>query len=60
MRWRWLYLTGKWLLIALGAYLWTALWFERHWALGVLQLLWIGYLIALPAKAAPPKSSPSR
>lgn len=43
--WRGLYLLVKWSLVALGAFCWIMLWWERHPLLGVLQAGCIGYVL---------------
>lgn len=43
---RWSYIALKWTLIALGAFLWIATWWQRHVLLGVAQLGIVGYGLA--------------
>ena len=42
---RWLYLAVKWSLIGLGGFLWVMLWYERHPALGLIQVGVLAYVI---------------
>lgn len=42
---RWAVWCLKWSLVALGAFLWCALWFERSLWLGISQTVLIGHLL---------------
>lgn len=42
---RWAYHSLKYYLLAAGAFMWVMLWWQRHWALGLLQLLYVGYVL---------------
>ena len=64
LRFRWRWLDRLWLtLIALAflfmAPIWIALWWERHWALGLIQVVFIVGLLWRAAQASTPKSSPT-
>jgi len=43
---RWAYLGLKYYLLAAGVFLWVMLWWQRHWLLGVMQVLFVGYVLA--------------
>jgi hypothetical protein len=43
---RWSYIALKWTLVALGAFLWIATWWQRHVLLGLAQIGIVGYGLA--------------
>lgn len=54
---RWLFMAMKWLFVAVGAWAWVGLWFQRDFWLGMTQLVLIGYVIwrdYWPRPAPPP------
>lgn len=42
---RWLYVALKWYLVAVAAFAWVAIWWERHPLLGLAQAGIIGWLL---------------
>lgn len=50
----------KWSLVALGAYLWIGLWFQRHWLLGLSQVVIVGVLLYREIMASPSRSEAAR
>lgn len=42
---RWAYHGLKYYLLAAGTFLWIMLWWQRHWFLGLLQLIYVGYVL---------------
>jgi hypothetical protein len=57
---RWLWLSVKYGLAALGAVLWLTLWFERGFWLGVVQFALLGWLGWQQFMGSPPPAASDR